>query len=276
MMDRICIGPDGNFIYERSSSSSPSDTTDNAKQVLPEVPEFASIPDTKMAAMPDPIIPNYGMDIFLPQDLDVDDLDNVNIDSLDVQDSIHASLQDMPVHDTRDQSFSDTIYFEKEPDFEQEPQARSGFAAAKLPDKTSDSTDILATHPVKTSDSKETPVAKLPSKSGSQSVDIPPEPDFAIAKGKKKTGGRKKPVGNKNEPKPKNKPKKPVSIVQKGVQKVRQLTTPRARQTRSSDSSSKNSSTKKSLGAKSDTSKKSANSFAALSEEQDFRDAESG
>ena len=226
MKNRIQQGPDGKFVYTRSSSNSPNDPQDNVQQGLTEVPEIASDPDAKIAAMPDPMVPNYGPELFIPENLDdVDDLDNVKIDSLEVQDSVHESLPDMQLHDSNDQSSSGSIYFEKEPDFEEEPEGLWGFTAAKLPEKTSDSKDIPAAKlPPKTSDSVETPVAKLPGKP-SQTVDIPPEHDFAIAKDKKKRGGYKKPVWQRN--KPKNKPKKPMSVVQKGVQKVRQIATPK-------------------------------------------------
>ena len=196
MKNRIQQGPDGKFVYTRSSSNSPNDPQDDVHQGLTEVPE-----DAKIAAMPDPMVPNYGPDLFIPENLDdVDDLDNVKIDSLEVQDSVHESLPDMQLHDSNDQSSSGSIYFEKEPDFEEEPEGLWSFTAAKLPEKTSDSKDIPAAKlPPKTSDSVETPVAKLPGKP-SLTVDIPPEHDFAIAKDKKKRGGSKKPAWQRNKP----------------------------------------------------------------------------
>ena len=89
-MDHIRLAPDGKtFVYESSSSSSPSDTRDNVQQDLPEVPDTTSDPDTKMAAMQDPMVPDYGPEVFLPQDLD--DLDNAKHMIINTSD-IHLSL----------------------------------------------------------------------------------------------------------------------------------------------------------------------------------------
>ena len=103
------------------------------------------------------------------------------------------------------------------------------------------------------------PGAKLPNKT-SDSKDTPTDIGFAKPRNKKK---------KKQESRRK---KQPPTM----TQKICQLASPKYKQPSSSDSSSKSSSANSSLATKSDTSKKSANSYSALSEEQDFRHAESG
>ena len=251
-----------------------------------------------MAAVQDPIVPVFVPEVFLPQDLD--DVDNAILDSLDrdqsipdvkmdlpdVHESVQDSLQDIPAHDTRDQSFSETVVFRKESDHEQEPEPIWNFPAAKLPTEDSDLNSPAAKLQDEDSDSQFIPVTK-PLRKPHKPVENPPEHDFAIPKGQKKSGqrggggkknnsgGKKNNSGGKKNnsggKKSSNK-SKPKSLIEKAVQAI----TPKSMQTRSSGRTPKNSSTKTSLGATSDNPKKSANPFAALSEKQDFRDAESG
>ena len=138
-----------------------------------------------------------------------------------------------------------------------------GFATAKLPARATLSEPIpIATHshptkkPVPDATLRRRPVAKKPSGSKDDTADT----GFVTQKKKKNKQARS------------NRKKQPTSL----TQKICQLASPKYGQASSSSSSANSSSGTNSLAAKSDSSKKSANSYAALSEEQDFREAESG
>ena len=110
------------------------------------------------------------------------------------------------------------------------------------------------------------PEAKLPSMT-TDSTDIPDDAGFATVKQRRGRGRKPKP----NEEQTK---KQTMSI----PQKLCQVISPKYAKDSSSSGSYASSSSNKSLAAKSDTSRKSTNTFAALQEfdEQDFRQAESG
>ena len=92
------------------------------------------------------------------------------------------SYHDIPVHDTRDQSFSETIEFGKESDLEQEPEPIWNFPTAKLPTEDSNLNSLAAKLLTEDSGSQFIPVTKPPRKPR-KPVENPPEHDFAIPKG---------------------------------------------------------------------------------------------
>ena len=122
--------------------------------------------------------------------------------------------------------------------------------------------------PTETTDTFDTSGNELKSPSETMDMFDASGNELEFAKPKSKKDNKKKKRYRKKKQGPKPKP----SI----AQTICQLVSPRQDSESSSSGSNQTSSTNKSLAAKSDTSKKSANSFSALTEEQDFRPAESG